>query len=283
MDNQNTQPEMKLMTCPLCFEKCNYLTSFPVNSIKGRMTKVIHPKCMARLGIKKLDFKKQGQIKHEPYEYLQELYNNGEKYNYEKAKNDRLKYLRDDVSDEPSKMDEIEEQFEAAGVTDLFGTKKEVRHLPEILRDDETVLYATSGFESGKTVLVVLTDQRLVFVNNNWTWGSDFKEFPFDHINSVSYSKKMMLANVAITNGANTTIIENVNKDTAPILVDRLRKAMDEYEIKRQRKFMQPSQPVQQHSQTSNLGQIKELKELLDMDAITQEEFDLKKKELLGI
>lgn len=283
MDSQNNQPEMKLLTCPLCFKKCNLFTTWPVNSIKGRMTKKIHTKCMEKLGVKKLDIKKQGQIKHEPYEYLQELYNNGEKYDFEKAKNDRLKYLRDDVSDEPSRMDEIEEQFEAAGITDLFGTKKEVRHLPEILRDDETVLYATSGFESGKTVLVVLTDQRLVFVNNNWTWGSDFKEFPFYHINAVSYSKKMMLANVAITNGANTTIIENVNKDTAPILVDRLRKAMDEYEIKRQLKFMQPSQPVQPQPQTSNLGQIKELKELLDMGAITQEEFDLKKKDILGI
>ena len=33
---------------------------------------------------------------------------------------------------------------------------------------------------------------------------------------------------------------------------------------------------------TSNLDEIKKLKELLDMNAITQEEFDKKKKELLG-
>lgn len=57
MDNQNTQPEMKLMTCPLCFKQCNLFTTWPVNSIKGRMTKRIHTKCMERLGIKKLDFK----------------------------------------------------------------------------------------------------------------------------------------------------------------------------------------------------------------------------------
>lgn len=35
--------------------------------------------------------------------------------------------------------------------------------------------------------------------------------------------------------------------------------------------------------QNNNLSQIKELKELLDIGAITQEEFDLKKKELLGL
>lgn len=36
-------------------------------------------------------------------------------------------------------------------------------------------------------------------------------------------------------------------------------------------------------SQSDNLDQIKKLKELLDMAAITQDEFDIKKKELLGI
>lgn len=36
-------------------------------------------------------------------------------------------------------------------------------------------------------------------------------------------------------------------------------------------------------SQVDNLEQIKKLKELLDMCAITQEEFDMKKKELLGL
>ena len=33
----------------------------------------------------------------------------------------------------------------------------------------------------------------------------------------------------------------------------------------------------------SNLQHVKELKELLDMGAITQEEFDVKKKQLLGL
>ena len=40
---------------------------------------------------------------------------------------------------------------------------------------------------------------------------------------------------------------------------------------------------AQSNSQNNNLAQIKGLKELLDMGAITQEEFDIKKKELLGL
>ena len=41
--------------------------------------------------------------------------------------------------------------------------------------------------------------------------------------------------------------------------------------------------PSQTENKNDNLEQIKQLKELLDMEAITQEEFDLKKKQLLNL
>lgn len=43
------------------------------------------------------------------------------------------------------------------------------------------------------------------------------------------------------------------------------------------------SSDTNRNLQSSNLDEIKKLKELLDMDALTQEEFDTKKKELLGL
>lgn len=223
MDNQNTQPEMKLMTCPLCFKQCNLFTTWPVNSIKGRMTKRIHTKCMERLGIKKLDFKKQGQIKHEPYEYLQELYNNGEKYDADKARNERLKYLRDD----PEIVDpnqEIKDQLEEAGVSNLFGTKKEINHLHEYLDPQEKIVYAVSGGREGRSYLIVITNNRLMFINKNMFVGGDYEEIGFDYINAVSYSSKLLLSTIMITNGANTIAIENVDKQNAPIFVDKLKK-----------------------------------------------------------
>ena len=41
--------------------------------------------------------------------------------------------------------------------------------------------------------------------------------------------------------------------------------------------------PVQVVQQTSAADELKKFKELLDMGAITQEEFDAKKKQLLGL
>ncbi|CAK1248324.1 hypothetical protein R82291_FJPPFKPJ_01547 [Fructobacillus cardui] len=223
MDNQKNQPAMTLLTCPLCLKQCNFFTSWPINNVNGRLIKKIHTKCMATLGIKRTDFKKQGQIKHEPYEYLQYLYNNDEKYNFEKAQNDRLKYLREDVPDEQSQTDDIQDQLEAAGVSNLFGTKKEINHLHEYLEPQEKIVYAVSGGREGRSYLIVITNNRLMFINKNMFVGGDYEEIGFDYINAVSYSSKLVLSTIMITKGANTISIENVD---APIFVEKLKKAV---------------------------------------------------------
>ena len=48
-------------------------------------------------------------------------------------------------------------------------------------------------------------------------------------------------------------------------------------------KYSRESQSSTSNSENSSLDEIKKLKELLDSGIITQEEFDLKKKELLGL
>lgn len=50
------------------------------------------------------------------------------------------------------KMNKILKQMEEAGVSDIFGTKKEIKALPDILDDDEVIKYAISGFWNNNTV-----------------------------------------------------------------------------------------------------------------------------------
>ena len=47
------------------------------------------------------------------------------------------------------------EQLKKAGVSDTFGTKKEVKQLPQVMRENEIISFATSGFVDGDTVLIV--------------------------------------------------------------------------------------------------------------------------------
>lgn len=176
-----------------------------------------------------------------------------------------------------NRMEQIRQQFIDAGVSDLFGTKKEVNSLPDLLNTDETVLYATSGFVDKGTVLVVVTNQRLVLINKGLIYGTDFKEIPFKHINAVSYSKGMVLAKISVTNGANVTVIDNVNKSNAPVFVQKLKYAISQKEEE------QTHVVVENSSNDGSVNNLRNLKQLLDDEVITQEDFDAKKKQILGI
>nr|WP_307894284.1 hypothetical protein [Clostridium botulinum] len=43
-------------------------------------------------------------------------------------------------------LNQIQQQMKEVNVTDTFGTKKEIKFLPEVLREDEEIKYMTSGF-----------------------------------------------------------------------------------------------------------------------------------------
>lgn len=160
-----------------------------------------------------------------------------------------------------------------AGVSDTFETKKEIKSLPDILDDNEVVKYATSGFWNNNTVLMVCTDQRIIFLNKNMIYGTDRNDIPLNTVNAVSYSSKMIFATITITNGANTTVIEQVSKETADPMVKAIKEAQQNY-INKQNVSVQP---------LNEADQIRKFKSLLDDGIITEEEFKAKKKQLLGL
>ena len=181
--------------------------------------------------------------------------------------------IADSTNQKQQKLDKILQQMKDAGVSDTFGTKKEIKSLPDILDDNEVVKYATSGFWNNNTVLMVCTDQRIIFLNKNMIYGTDRNDIPLNTVNAVSYSSKMIFATITITNGANTTVIEQVSKETADPMVKAIKKAQQNY-INKQNVSVQP---------LNEADQIRKFKSLLDDGIITEEEFKAKKKQLLGL
>lgn len=196
----------------------------------------------------------------------------------------------------PYSLEQVKTMLNKAGVTDLFGTRKEVKSLPEILHDGELIIYATSGFMDGKsatssqggspwsgssnsgTALVVLTDNRIMFIDKGMLYGIRFADIPIEKINGVSYAKKLMFGDVMVTHGAHTILIKNVDKKTASILVEKIKEQMDR--IKHQ---SVPTKDSIGSNHKTPVEQVKEYKELLDMNIITKAEFEKKKKEILGL
>lgn len=129
-------------------------------------------------------------------------------------------------------LETIIKQLEKANVTDTFGTKKEIKALPEIINDDETILYATSSFFKGNTVLIVCTDNRILFIDKGLIYGVKSYEIPLDMVNGVSYSIGLVFGKVSVVNGAITNEIDNIEKKTVSILADTIKKAANDYKNK---------------------------------------------------
>lgn len=176
--------------------------------------------------------------------------------------------------DNQEKVNIIKQQLKEAGVENLWGTKKEVKALPDIIdiSGGEKILYAANAFVATNSVLAVCTNKRVIFLDHGMIYGSKTTDIPLDVINGVSYSKGLMLGSIAVTNGATTVQIENMQPYSAEKLAETLKKAAAKFK-------QQPLKP----ETNSDLSQLKELKQLLNEGIITEEEFTAKKKQILGI
>ncbi|OAM29049.1 MULTISPECIES: PH domain-containing protein [Eikenella] len=170
-------------------------------------------------------------------------------------------------------QEEIQQMLTDCGAIDFFGTKKEVKELPNIIHDDEIITYATSGLLDGNTWLIVSTNKRVIFLDKGMIFGLKQVEIPLEKINSISYKKGLLLGEIDIWDGASRMGITGVTKQTLVPFVNAVNKAKEELANLH-------SQPVSSHLSTAD--EILKFKNLLDQGILTQEEFDKKKKELLG-
>lgn len=178
-------------------------------------------------------------------------------------------------------VESIKERFKEVNVTDLFGTKKEVKELPMILFDDEIINYATSGLLDNNTWLVVVTNKRVLFLDKGMVFGIKQKEIPLEKINSISQKRGMLMGEIHIWDGAAKFQIKQVAKNTVQPFVDATNRAIEEVKKGQTVTVVQAQAETAAAPEPSGYAKIKELKELLDMGAITQDEFDTEKKKHL--
>lgn len=158
-----------------------------------------------------------------------------------------------------------------------IGARKEVKYLPNLLRDDEVIYYITSGRLQGNTWLISCTNKRLLFLDRGLFFGTKTKEFRLEKINGVSYSENLIWGIINIEHGGNGFTIGGVKKRTVKKMTEAIQYAIDEYFDDN---FVETDMD---HHQDDNFTMIKRYKELLDLNIITKEEFLKKKFELLDL
>ena len=165
-------------------------------------------------------------------------------------------------------LKDIKEMLSKSGSL-ILGTKKEVKELTNIINDDEIITYATSGVYDGHTWLVVSTNKRIIFLDKGMIFGVNQIEIPLSKVNAVKYKKGLFVGEIEIWDGASMFRVKSVLKKTLIPFINAVNNSIEEMK------------KTQKSPKLSVADEIMKFKRLLDEGAITQEEFDKKKKELL--
>lgn len=177
-------------------------------------------------------------------------------------------------------LESIQEEIKALGEVDLFGTSKEVSHLPEILDDDEHIKYLTSGLMDGTTWLIVCTQKRIVLVDYGFLFGIKQSEMALENINSISYTMGLFLGSIEVWHGGARMLIENCQKSTVKPFVDAVNAAKKELKGN----AGAPSNPAPQNAETATdvVSQLERLAALKEKGILSDEEFAAQKAKILG-
>lgn len=165
-------------------------------------------------------------------------------------------------------LKDIKEMLSKSGSL-ILGTKKEVKELTNIINDDEIITYATSGVYDGHTWLVVSTNKRIIFLDKGMLFGVNQIEIPLSKVNAVKYKKGLFVGEIEIWDGASMFRVKSVLKKTLIPFINAVNNSIEEMK------------KTKNSPKLSVADEIMKFKRLLDEGAITQEEFDKKKKELL--
>jgi len=174
-------------------------------------------------------------------------------------------------------LKEIQQQIKALGDVDNFGTKKEIKYLPDILADDEMVLALTSGLMDGNTWLIVCTGKRVIFLDKGMIYGLKQRETPLERINSIEQKTGMIFGSIGIWDGAALMEIKNVMKKTVRPFVESVNRA---------REALKAEKGGAQHSATLSspdvASQLERLADLRDRGVLSDDEFQAQKNKILG-
>lgn len=124
---------------------------------------------------------------------------------------------------------EIRAQIKALPHKYIFYTKREINYLPKIMADDEKIMALTSGYHGKRTMLLVCTNRRLLFVDKGMIIGVKVKQLNLDRIQSIDSSYIIVFGTIRIWDGAASYEISMILKDSIDPFVKAVRQAIEDY------------------------------------------------------
>lgn len=168
-----------------------------------------------------------------------------------------------------------------------FNAKWRLKHFQLVenqLKSDEEVLVAFIGVKNFVDIAhheenwaYAVTNKRII-MGQKGLIGEKVDVISLRDLNDISFRKGLVFGVLIID-----TIKEEFNVGLRKDFATNIHELVTNALMDLKEEMHQSSQPVQQAKADDPYEEIKKLKELLDMGIITEEEFDLKKKNILGI
>lgn len=180
-----------------------------------------------------------------------------------------------------AKLEEIQMVIKSLPNGATFWNGKEIKALPSILWEDETVEAVIGGvYNKGRGVLVS-SNKRLLFVDKGLMWGLKVEDFPYDKISSIQYSKGLLMGEITIYTSGNKATIEGTDKQYCAQFCEQVRARITKISSSACA-AKDTSFPIEKtQNQGDLIEKIKHLGELKMQGILTDEEFALAKQKLL--
>lgn len=173
------------------------------------------------------------------------------------------------------KQQAINAQLQTLDGIDKWIGKREIRELPSILWENETLKQIVVGWYKSGYGILVATDRRLIFIDKGMLGGLRVEDFAYDKISSIEYNTSWVSGQIIIYASGNKAVIEQVAKDQCRSFCDNVRALIDAVSSHSR---VTPEQPSQDY-----VAELERLAELKNRGIITEEDFLAKKKQLLGL
>ncbi|SCY29954.1 SHOCT domain-containing protein [Lysinibacillus fusiformis] len=178
-------------------------------------------------------------------------------------------------------MDTFAETIKLAG----FGKKKmmakQIQMFDDRFNDQGETLLAVCASVKGTEQLYV-TDKRVLLHEIKGITSNDERSIPVSSISSINISNTLVHSSIEIVSTGNKAKIDNVPIHVAVEIKSAIEN-LKEIQKETSKETLSVPTPEKEKGMNNVAEEIRELKDLLDDGILTQDEFDAKKKQLLGI
>lgn len=173
-------------------------------------------------------------------------------------------------------LDEVKSQLQRLDGASRFLGRKEIRELPKILWEAESVLGAIQGVYKNRIGMLVATDRRLLFVDKG-LMSLRIEDFPYDKITSIQYQTGWLMGEITIFASGNRAEIKQTPKDQTRVFAETVRNRISggQASVESQSQSVPPVNP-------DFLERLERLGKLREQGVLSEEEFQTQKQGILG-